>query len=212
MSKIKEIKAYYESNMGEDIPEYRILGWESKDAQDLRFEAFVSNVRLEGRKILDVGCGLGGLLDYLNEINIKVHYTGVDILGSIINHARKKNPDALFYNLDIFRCNPFNKGSFDVVYASGIFNLNLGNNKDFLVRALKLFLKLSGSVVAFNLLHCGSKNKEGRYCYFNPDEVRSMLLEGDFKGIGDTEIIEGYLHNDFTVILRKDNDKQVYSE
>jgi len=189
--------------MGKGLPDYRILGWESKEAQNLRFDAMISNIPLGGMKLLDVGCGTGNLLEYLNTKNIKVDYTGVDILKSMIDCAKEKGLDAQFYNMDIFCGNPFQGGSFDVVYASGIFNLDLGNNREFLLKALRLFCRLSRRYVAFNLLHCASCDKEDKYCYFEPDAVLKTLereLPGELSGI---RIIEGYLQNDFTVICRK---------
>jgi SAM-dependent methyltransferase len=202
MKKLDIIKTYYDNNMSKGLPEYGILGWESEEAQHLRFDMLLSSVSLEGRKLLDVGCGTGNLLEYINSKGIHVDYTGVDILEKMIAIAESKRLDGVFKHIDIFKNNIFAGNSFDVVYTSGIFNLNLGNNREFLKDALELFLDISNDAVVFNLLHVDSPDREDKYFYFHPDEVRDILVP--FAGrLSRAEFIEAYLRNDFTVVLRK---------
>ena len=204
MSKMEVIKTYYESNMGKGLPDFSVLGWESEEAQRLRFDVLMSSSNLEDKRILDVGCGMGNLLEYMNERNVNCSYTGVDILQCMIDSAKSKNLKADFHCLDIFKDKPFQNESFDLIYASGIFNLNLGNNKEFLFNALNLFLDLSSSIVAFNLLHSDSPNKEDQYYYFHPDDVKQIVEEISDR-VQKINIVEHYLQNDFTVILYKDS-------
>jgi cyclopropane fatty-acyl-phospholipid synthase-like methyltransferase len=199
MNKLDVIRSYYEGNMARGLPEYGILGWESEEAQQTRFDILLSKVDLEGKKLLDVGCGVGNLYEYIKSKNINVKYTGVDILDKMVEKARAKRLDADFINIDIFKNNIFEEKSFDIIYASGIFNLDLGNNTEFLANALDLFFRLSRETVVFNLLSVSSPNKEDRYFYFNPDEVAEILA--GFSGLlAKTEFVESYLDNDFTVV------------
>ncbi len=199
MKKFEVIKSYYEENMSKGLPEYGILGWESEEAQHLRFDAMLNKVDLSGKRLLDVGCGTGSLLEYVRSKGIEVKYTGVDILGQMIDIAQKKKLGADFLKVDIFKENIFKDASFDVIYTSGIFNLNLGNNKEFLKNALELFFRLSKETVVFNLLHTASPDREDKYFYFHPDEVRE-LLDGFSGRIAKAEFVEAYLKNDFTVV------------
>ncbi|NLV35209.1 MAG: class I SAM-dependent methyltransferase [Clostridiaceae bacterium] len=202
MKKLEMIKTYYECNMAKDLPEYGILGWESEEAQRLRFDVLLDKVKLDGKKLLDVGCGTGNLIEHINSRGLSVEYTGVDILEQMIEKANKKNLDAVFIHTDIFKENIFSPDSFDVVYTSGIFNLNLGNNREFLKDALALFFSLSREAVVFNLLHVDSPDREEKYFYFHPDEVSGILTEFSAV-IKQVEIIETYLKNDFTLICEK---------
>jgi cyclopropane fatty-acyl-phospholipid synthase-like methyltransferase len=202
MDKLNIIKTYYEDNMAKGLPEYGILGWESEEAQKLRFDMLLSSVDLNGKALLDVGCGTGNLLEYIRSKGIDVNYTGVDILDKMIKKAKKKQLGADFFLVDIFKDNIFKDNSFDAIYASGIFNLNLGNNREFLTDALDLFLRLSSGVVVFNLLHFASPDREDKYFYFHPDEI-SEILEKYSGVIEKVQFIEAYLKNDFTVICKK---------
>ena len=58
---------------------------------------------------------------------------------------------------------------FDIVFCSGIFNLNLGDNVGLLNEALGIFFKLAREAVVFNLLDEGSPDKDNRYYYFSQD-------------------------------------------
>ncbi|MGE5613346.1 MAG: class I SAM-dependent methyltransferase [Bacillota bacterium] len=199
MKKLDIIKSYYEGNMAKGLPEYGILGWESEEAQRTRFDILLSRVSLEGKKLLDVGCGMGNLYEYIKSKGINLKYTGVDILAKMIEKARAKRLDAEFINVDIFKNNIFAEKSFDVIYASGIFNLDLGNNREFLADALELFFRLARETVVFNLLDVASPNREDRYFYFHPDEVAEILEK--FSGFLErTEFVVSYLDNDFTVV------------
>lgn len=202
MKKLDIIKTYYDNNMRKGLPEYGILGWESEEAQRLRFDMLLSSVGLDGRKLLDVGCGTGNLLEHINSKGLNVDYTGVDILEKMIAIAESKKLNGVFMHLDIFKNNIFGSASFDVVYTSGIFNLNLGNNREFLREALELFMDISRDAVVFNLLHVDSPDREDKYFYFHPDEVRDML-EPFAERLSEARFIEAYLKNDFTVVLRK---------
>ena len=67
MKKVEIIKTYYEENHKEGRADHEILGWESRQAQRKRFEILVLNVDLEGKSLLDVGCGLGNMLEFIEE-------------------------------------------------------------------------------------------------------------------------------------------------
>ena len=201
LKKTEKIRKYYESKMGQGLPDYGVLGWESEKAQQLRFDMLLNAVPLEGKALLDIGCGMGNLLEYLDSKGINVKYTGVDILQSMIEYAECKRLNGEFCCLDVFDDNSFNGRSFDIVYTSGIFNLNLGNNREFLLKALNKMLDFAKDAVVFNLLHKDSPDREDKYFYYDPEEVRELLE--NFPGIEKVNIKEQYLNNDFTVVCHK---------
>ncbi|HHV58764.1 MAG TPA: class I SAM-dependent methyltransferase [Clostridiaceae bacterium] len=201
MPDIEIIKSYYIPKIEKYNEDYKILGWESREAQLKRFEILTSHVDLNGKKLLDVGCGLGNLLEFLESNNINVDYTGVDILEEMITLAKQKNPGGKFYFMDIFSESFFNEGSFDIVYSSGIFNLKISDNMGFLKKALKTFFTLSKDMVVFNLLYYKSRDKEDMYYYYSEGDIDKGLAE---ISICPQEIkyVRNYLSNDLTVICK----------
>lgn len=202
MKHMEKIREYYEANNVEGYPDYYILGWESEEAQKIRFMQLVSNIDLNGKIILDVGCGTGNLLEYIERRFTGYNYTGIDVLPHMIKRASEKKLNGNFLCIDIFKDNPYSDKSFDVLFSSGIFNLNLGNNQEFLKDAVNLFLKLTRETVAFNLLWDKSDNKESKYFYFSPEEV-FRDLNNLYQNSWSISIQKGYLNNDFTVHMNR---------
>lgn len=189
-----------------NIPEYQVLDWESKEAQELRFKTLIEHFNMESSILLDVGCGLGNLAEYLDNKNIKLYYIGIDIMPEMIERAKAKtfkNINPQFMTLDFFNNNDIKK-EFDYIYSSGIFNLNLGNNDKFLKDAIKLFLTAARKGVCFNLLDISGKEKYGdKYYYYEKEDILKTTEE-ILKSLNikyNLNISDEYLMGDFSVFI-----------
>jgi len=177
---------------------YQILDWESEDAHLGRFSALTDKLDLSGLSILDVGCGLGDLYGFIRERGIDVSYTGIDILDDMVNEAGRRYPDASFLSGDMFSRELFHESEYDVVYSSGIFNLNLGNNREFLQKALPVFFKVASKWVVFNLLDPDHPVQSEKYAYFEPEEIIPWVAEYSSHIC----VVRDYVPHDFTVISK----------
>ena len=95
------------------------LGW-TRGKQDIRFKAHSQIGNLKNSSILDIGCGFGDLLGFLNKKRLNVKYTGIDINQKFIELAKKKHPNSYFEVRDIEK-KSFKK-KFDWVFAIGTTN------------------------------------------------------------------------------------------
>jgi SAM-dependent methyltransferase len=196
----ERIDQHYRDRIRDDADGADIVDWASPAHQQIRFDTLIDHVPLAGRSLLDVGCGVGDLLGRLAERAVECDYLGIDLLDAMTAQAQKRYPHGRFHTLDIFAdpC-PLPAESFDVVFASGTFNLHLDNHHAFLTRAIERMLLLARDVVAFNLLHVRSPVHCGYCAYFRPDDVLAMIA-----GMGCTvRIVDDYLPNDFTIICTK---------
>ena len=179
-------------------------------------------------RLLDAGCGLADLRAYLQadgfavdngkpmrsahsgkrqtdapiaacQTTPPVAYTGVDITPGILAEARRRQPDAQLLLADLFEEEPFPARSFDVVFASGLFNLNLGNNDDFIRRGVPRLLNLTSRLLVVNFLHVRTPHKYDHCHYTHPEE----LLREFGPLAAHAEIVADYLPNDFTLVLRR---------
>ncbi|MBQ2294299.1 MAG: class I SAM-dependent methyltransferase [Spirochaetales bacterium] len=101
MKRKERIREYYLPKLKNEKSDSGCLGWENEQAQELRFEV-LKNIFFHGASVLDVGCGLGNLYDYLKKQDYNFKYTGVDILPEMIFRAKEKNPQAEFFSANIF--------------------------------------------------------------------------------------------------------------
>lgn len=198
MSHFKKIKEHYIDRILDSENHYKVLDWESEDAQTRRFAVLTEEVPLNGKSLLDVGCGLGDLDTFLISRDIAVDYTGVDILQDMIDCAKRKHPQKDFRCINLFDTEHELDRQYDIVFTSGIFNLNLGNNEVFFQKAMEVFFALAGEMVVFNMLHEKSPDPDPTYYYTHPDKIRRYLERFE----ADVRIVEGYLPNDFTVICK----------
>ena len=97
------------------------VGWlDGKTNQRIRFKTLLDIGVSSGDSILDVGCGVGHLTEYLNNADIKVHYTGIDTNKNAIDQAKKVHTNEIFIHgsvKDVHRTYNWDWG-----LASGVFN------------------------------------------------------------------------------------------
>jgi SAM-dependent methyltransferase/RimJ/RimL family protein N-acetyltransferase len=156
---------------------YLSLNWGSKFGQVNRFKILSEIDSLNGKSVLDVGCGLGDFAGWLEGAGIDVQYTGVDITVDLVLKAKEKFPDYTFLVKSITDDSIFPDNSFDYVFASGIFATYKNNGDIQLRKSIENMWKISKSGIAFNTLSSwGGDNTNNEY-RANPAIVLSFAKE-----------------------------------
>ena len=112
--------------LGVDV---RSLGWGSSSQQIARFQNLTNTLDLSKKTILDIGCGFGDLLEYIEQENIPIAgYYGWDINREFIDVASRKYQmtSAEFLVRDILNDRP-KASEADVGIMLGLLNYNYGN-------------------------------------------------------------------------------------
>jgi SAM-dependent methyltransferase len=180
-----------------DINNSEAVAWSSKESQIKRFEILLEiGVDKKTSKFLDLGCGLGHLVDYLRENGYDIsNYTGIDINQHYIFYAELRNKNATFKTGEIFDLNE----QFDYVIGSGNFTVKMPVEE--ILKAIAEAYKLSTKGVAFNFLtyeFFGSEDKD--FNCFVPEEFFAMIN----KIYPKTRLVTDYLGNeDFTIYIYK---------
>ncbi len=193
--RVRQIKNHYEPLLEKYAGGYKVLDWESREAQIKRFEILCQAVDLSGKKLLDVGCGAGDLYGFLSDRRIDVSYRGVDLLEKMVERARSTYPRGRFFSGDIFQDTMFSKKQFDVVFCSGLFTLNLGNNEVFFEQALPVLFGFAREYVVFNMLGEGGEIHGNQYYYFREKEVIHRVR----KYSNSVRCMKHYIPWDFTI-------------
>lgn len=193
------------SNLKEDYgkslkafgPGPKALLWWDYRSMALRFRELVRHVPVEGKSIMDAGCGLGDLLPFLYAKSLDFTYTGYDIKPEFIDEARRH-----FEGEDFKVGDPMNNrlGLYDVVISSGVMN---GNVPDWMAKRKKMISNLfdqTGEVLAFNMA-----GGDGKY---RNDSLMAYADSGEIYEYCKTltphvTLNTAYLHNDFTITMFK---------
>lgn len=176
----------------------KALQWLNYKSAALRYRQLVTELELENRTILDIGCGMGDLLPYLYAKSANFSYLGLDITPEFIEVAKKRYEGHDFKVFD-----PFTEDigeTFDIVVLSGAMNANKPNWLDSRKQKIKRLYELANQAVAFNmagaLIHI---EPEQRVAYADAQEILGFCAKLTTKIILKTH----YHPQDFTVVLFK---------
>jgi SAM-dependent methyltransferase len=193
----EETARWYEDKVRAYGYDHRGLGFGNKSSQEKRFEALLELGDLDGATLLDVGCGFGDLLAFLNDRGIEPVYTGIDICKPMIERCRERHDGklAIFRVADVMDFDP--RQGFDYVVASGLFGLDAEGTRDRIRPTLERMFRWSRFGIAANFLSaCSPTPAEGRI-YVEPWKA----LEAGLALTPATRLNHSYLPNDFTLYL-----------
>lgn len=138
-------------------------------------------------RVLDVGCGPGHLTSGLPE---SVNVVGIDLSPEMIEQAKATRPTGRYFVYDFHGSLPESEGQFDIIFASGAFDLcnDLGKT----LSALSVSLKENG-LFYFTILehrpgtpHNGDRERRVRPAvdlwlhFFSFQEVSAALAHAGF--------------------------------
>ena len=168
----------------------KAVSWGGKESQEIRFKVLGEIGDIAGKSVLDVGCGLGDLYNYLKDRN--VGYTGCDIVPEMVEAARKKYPEAKFID-------KFPNQKFDYVFESGIFNLETENWMIETNSMIYKMFEMANIGIGINFLSSLSLNQKENSHYANPLDVIQFICLLTNKW----SLRHDYKQNDFTIYAFK---------
>ena len=139
----------YDRRLADLGPVPEALGW-TRNRHVLRYAMLLAPWHLTNESVLDFGCGFGDMYDYCRRELPQVRYTGVDVNPSLVAAGRERYPEADLRALDVFAA-PVEE-HWDVIVASGVFNLKLDDNWAFIAASFEWFASHAGRGFAANFL------------------------------------------------------------
>ena len=107
----------------------------SRRSQNVLFEIFLRQHDINHQSILDVGCGTGDLLEYLQNRKIDCQYTGCDVSPAMIATCLERFPQNQFITGNLLNWNP--DRTFDYTVSFGIHNIHVPNGMVVLTKTLQ---------------------------------------------------------------------------
>lgn len=198
----RKIEQHYNPRVHPERDGYDILDWSSPDEQQIRFrvlkDALLDRWGAAGARavrLLDVGCGLAELAPYLETQGVRVAYVGADVSRDVLREGARRHPGLQLVVADVFAALPFPPFSFDAVFASGVFNLDLGGGREAVARCLPRLFGLTRGFLLANFLHARAVPRHEHCVYYSPQEILADLPDG----MGSVHVMDGYLEKDFSL-------------
>jgi SAM-dependent methyltransferase len=175
--------AHYRAKFAEHGATNRGIDWGPGQADvDLRYRNMLALITEEDAqrpvRLLDVGCGFGGLLAYAKAHGRPLEYTGIDLVPEMVAYASAEHPDATFVCGDVFEFEPEQR--FDYVVCNGILTVRYENSvRDmdvFVRRMLRRLFALAECGAATNLMTTKVNYVESHLYYINPVEMFAFCL------------------------------------
>lgn len=202
---LERVADYYETQLTAFGTSAQGAGWNGIDAQRTRF-CQLEKLFPGGRhfSVIDLGCGHGSLVEFLDERNHDFDYAGCDISARMIDCARRRH--AALPNVG-FSVASRPAAVADYCVASGIFNVPAGTARaeweKYIEATIETMHGASRFGFAFNCLTT----------YSDPEKMLPDLYYGDpgyffdlckKKYARNVALLHDYDLYDFTIVVRKE--------
>ncbi len=173
---------YYERALAEFGDDPRGVNWRDRQSQELRFQILSEVGDLSGRRLHDVGCGLGHLQSWLRQRQPDVDYVGSDISEKMIAAAKARAHDnAVFYVADIL--NDRQQASWmraDYIINSGVFTVKSTVPEKqwrmFVHSMVRSMFGLAEKGIAFNLMTSFVDYRDDHLFYEDPGAILEFCV------------------------------------
>ncbi len=179
-----------------------------KGRNNLRFRVIDQFISKRPLRILDYGCGLGYLLEYLNRRCVDFTYVGLDLLQDFIDACNTKFPRDSFQNSSFMKINPFDEvtGNYDIVFASGVFNIRThhdeNESKSYAYERIKQLFAVTDNVLVCDFLSPYVDFRQDDSQHFSIDQLADFAATNLSRRF---QIRHDLLPYEFSIIAWKDS-------
>lgn len=196
-SEAETTRTLYENKFDEHGPSPDAVGWGSRESQARRFEILAEISDLRTANVLDYGCGLGDMYEWLCRHEFAGRYTGIDMTRPMIEQAGKKHPNATFICGGLEQLKSSER--FDYVLASGILTYIQHAPYRHVFHIARSMLERARMGAAFNSLSTWGNAPVAGECQLDPARCLAAVKE-----IGSNLVLRhDYLPHDFTIYIRR---------
>jgi SAM-dependent methyltransferase len=192
---IEATRAYWDERARSSAADLEKLEWAHRRTQRLRFEAFLLEHDLDGKRVLDLGCGLADFYAHLQHRGIRADYNGFDLSPEMIRLCRARFPDVPFESGDFLRYRP--PARFDYTVSFGIHNIRVPGGKAILEATTRHQFALATVAAHVSVLSDRAPHSTPHLQSWHAEEVLGMALAITPHVV----LRHDYLHNDLAVTL-----------
>ncbi len=153
------IVQHYETCLQQHGSGHKAVDWPNESDAQTRYKVMLEVAQNDTRdslSLLDFGCGLGALYQFIREqeADRRINYHGLDISQLFIDRCREKYPDINWYCEDVLTSG--NTTSFDYIVLNGVFTekreLQYSAMFDYFKQLTKTVFARTTTGMAFNVM------------------------------------------------------------
>jgi ubiquinone/menaquinone biosynthesis C-methylase UbiE len=197
----REVASLYNIRFDKYGRDIKTVGWGSESSQRLRFEVLLRGLEPKGKTILDIGCGLGNLIPFLEECTGgDFSYIGIDVAEKLIVDARSSYgcDRKHFYVGDIFS---LTVPSVDISLLSGALSLKAYGIEQYANHTMERMFEISREAACLNFLSKYVDFELEKNQHYQPEVVFSSAKRLTDK----VNLFHDYPLYEFTIQLIKQN-------
>lgn len=169
------LSALYDGRYAEHGASVKTVGWGSESDQAMRFEVLCRGLNLTGKRILDIGCGLGDFVPWAeSRFGTDFDYVGMDLAADLVKSAaerlggprRRFIADTLGTETDI--------GEFDVIVLSGTLTFRTTDNMATMRTILTNAFERCQGALCCNFMTSYADTQLEKNFHYSPEEVFSF--------------------------------------
>lgn len=153
----------------------------SEAGQRFRFEKLLEIDDLNGRSVVDLGCGCGHFFGVLKRRFADADYLGIDVVDGMVAAAQDAYPAGRFVQRDVLSdgigANP------DYVLMSALFNDRSPDAPDFLRSMISAAFAQASVGIGFNFISTHVNRVDDDLAYHDPLDVLAFVIENLAKRV-----------------------------
>lgn len=158
-----DIVKHYENCFEEYGDNNKGVDWPNQEDAQKRYQVMLDlikydtkNENKQGISLLDFGCGLGHLYEYILQNNYNYCYEGLDLSSIFIEACKKKYPQVSFIQQDVLSEDWKTGKTWDYICINGVFtekrNLSYSKMLDYFEKMIKTIYTKCNRGIAFNVM------------------------------------------------------------
>ncbi len=189
----KEFKKYGRDSKSLFIP---------KNNQEVRFKSLTKHIKNEKFTLLDFGCGLGDLKDFLDFRFNDYMYTGVDIVEEFIQSNKDVDKESEYFKIETYKDID---EKYDYIVIAGVFNIlyrdSIEEHKNIVYNTIEYLFSKTKKALSINFMSDYVDFKQETAYHQDDIELMTFLRE---KLSSRFIIDNSYMPYEFSVIVYKD--------
>lgn len=169
---VTRLTGLYDGRLAEHGLSVKTVGWGSVADQQMRFEVLCRGLDLRGKRVLDIGCGLGDFVPWAEaKYGPDFEYTGMDISPELVKAARERFGNERRRFIADTLAPDSNIGEFDVAVLSGTLTFKTADNMATMRSVLTSAWQRCQGAVCCNFMTSYADSELEKNFHYSPEEV-----------------------------------------